>query len=318
MNNLPPASTESFLIPQAGRGLLSLRGRDRLALIDRMSTNKLQALGPGQAAPTVLTSPIGRMIDLLIFIHQAEGALLITGEGRGGQIGQYCRRNIFYNDQVQVSDLGASHGLLGLYGTGAAGLLGAKIPAAATLPLYHHCEEGDLLILRVPPLGGESGFWLLAPQQTLGQWQSALEAAGAPVISPEAAELLRIEAGYPRAGAELTEDYIPLEAGLWEAVSFNKGCYTGQEIIARMESRGQLAKMLVKLAFEAPLPAGTSLLSDGTKVGTLTSSAAHPAGGYVGLGYVKTAQAQVGGALQSDSGEALHIIGLAGSQPGRQ
>lgn len=314
MNNTP----SSFLIDQAPRGLLSLRGRDRLALIDRMSTNKLAILAPGQAAPTVLTSPIGRIIDLLIFVHRSEEeALLITGEGRGAKIAGYCRRNIFYNDQVQVSDLGPSHRLLGLYGEGAAELLAQTYPAADSLALYHHLEHQGLLILSVPPLGGERGFWLFGPAEKVTEAEAHLMQAGALPLDAEQAEVLRIEAGYPRAEFELTEDYIPLEAGLWEAVSFNKGCYTGQEIIARMESRGQLAKMLVKLRFSEFLPAGSPLLAEGAKVATLSSSAAHPGGGYVGLAYVKTAHAQPGAILYSDSGQAISIIGLAGTQPGR-
>jgi aminomethyltransferase len=108
------------------------------------------------------------------------------------------------------------------------------------------------------------------------------------VADAAAYEFLRIESGRPRFGHELTPDYIPLEANLWDDVSFNKGCYIGQEIIARMESRNRLAKKLVKLTPDAPIEAGSPLTANGKNAGTLTSAAVGP-NGSVALGYVKTA-----------------------------
>ena len=100
-------------------------------------------------------------------------------------------------------------------------------------------------------------------------------------------ELLRIESGRPRFGRELSLDYIPLETGLWDDISFNKGCYIGQEIIARMESRGKLAKQLVTLTADSELAVGAEIMADGRKVGSVTSAAVGPDGS-VALGYVKT------------------------------
>ena len=97
-------------------------------------------------------------------------------------------------------------------------------------------------------------------------------------------------------GHELTQDYIPLEADLWDDVSFNKGCYIGQEIIARMESRNKLAKKLVSLYPAATVETGTSLTAAGKNAGTLTSIALGP-NGPVALGYVKTAVLENGSEL---------------------
>lgn len=105
--------------------------------------------------------------------------------------------------------------------------------------------------------------------------------------TPEAFEYLRIESGLPRHGHEITLDYIPLEANLWDDVSFSKGCYTGQEIIARMESRGRLAKKLFRLRPAQPINAGSDLMLAGRHAGTVTSAANGPIGP-VALGYVKT------------------------------
>ena len=117
-------------------------------------------------------------------------------------------------------------------------------------------------------------------------WQELIE-GGLVAIDEAAFDYLRIQDGQPRFGRELTEEYIPLEANLWADVSFNKGCYTGQEIIARMESRGRLAKKLVRLLPEAPVAAGAELSAAGKKAGRITSAAVGP-DGPVALGYVRT------------------------------
>ena len=117
---------------------------------------------------------------------------------------------------------------------------------------------------------------------------------GAVAASPATYEILRIEAGQPYAGHELTDDYIPLEADLWSAVSFTKGCYIGQEIIARMESRGRLAKTLVGLRLDAPVAPGAEVRCGGSLVGKVSSAAVSPWAGPVALAFVKPASAAQG------------------------
>jgi aminomethyltransferase len=136
--------------------------------------------------------------------------------------------------------------------------------------------------------------------------RDALSAAGVIPIDDDAYDYLRIEAGRPRLGRELTLDYIPLEADLWADVSFSKGCYTGQEIIARMESRGKLAKRLMRLRPAALVAAGTEITAAGRPVGTITSAADGPAGP-LALGYVKT-NALAGGDALSAGGVGLMLV----------
>lgn len=300
-----------MLVNLQDRGRLLLTDRDRLALIQRMSTNDLNKLQAGFAMPTILTTPVGRIIDLLTLVHDGEQVWAITGSGRGEQIRTYLQRNIFFNDRLKIADVSGTTGLYALYGTDAAQQLAALLPQVAELAENQFVKVDDLYILSVKPLAG-AGFWLFGEQAALNRLLDQLKAAGIAEATPADIEPLRIEAGYPAAQAELTEDYIPLEAGLWDAVSFSKGCYTGQEIIARMESRGKLAKMLVRLAFAAPLPAGTPLFAENEKVGTVTSAAAQ-----VGLGYVKTAAVQENKPLTTEDGVAVQIVEIAGVQPGK-
>src|SRR3954451_17647371 len=112
-------------------GRLFMRGKDRAALLQRLSTNDIARLQPGQGARTVLTTPIGRIIDVLT-VHVLEDALLIVSSpGQGGPVWAHLKKNIFFNDQVALEAAGRSHGQLALYGSAAAALLeqvsGAKL-----------------------------------------------------------------------------------------------------------------------------------------------------------------------------------------------
>lgn len=162
-------------------------------------------------------------------------------------------------------------------------------------------EAAKILIAPTFPLR-DHGYILLAPISLIDTLQKRVMQTGN-VIAGNAHqyEQLRISAGLPGADHELTEDYIPLEANLWESVSFTKGCYIGQEIIARMESRNRLAKTLVRLRLSGPAAIGIAL-SDGQKnVGTLTSVAALEEGTIAALAFVKTDWAE--------PGTQLHLIG---------
>ena len=155
---------------------------------------------------------------------------------------------------------------------------------------------------------------MLPEAEAAAVWQ-ALCAAGALPAGSLVFNALRVRAGRPAPGSELTADYIPLELGLWDEVSFSKGCYTGQEIIARMESRGQLAKMMVLLRPQGEVNAPAELKHEGRVVGRLTSSVVAPDGARHALGVLRRHLAQPGTRLQSQ-GISLTVYALAGAQPG--
>jgi folate-binding protein YgfZ len=152
-----------------------------------------------------------------------------------------------------------------------------------------------------------------------------LVAAGAVRISADTAEALRIAQARPAHGAELSDTYNPLEAGLIGAIDFHKGCYIGQEVIARLDTYHKVQKYLVSLAFDAEqsqagaLP-GSGLVNDeGAAMGLITSATVVPGGDgarIIGLGYVRTAAVQVGGTLQvaSDDGN-MSITARITAQP---
>jgi len=283
------------------RGMLLLTGETRLELINRMSTQAVSGLESGEGAATVLTTNIARIIDRIILYTGGHSAYVLTGDGHGEALARYFARNIFYNDDVQVKDISDETAVFGIYGPRAAATLAAMGLVETELP-RHHWRPAEIggapaYIHRTDPIAGDGYFVTTRAEEGLVVWE-ALSAAGALPVNEVAYEYLRIEAGLPRFGHELTLDYIPLEAGLWEDVSFRKGCYTGQEIIARMESRGKLAKRLVRLRPGAPVEQGAEISAGGRTAGAVTSAADGPAGP-LAIGYVKTTVLSDGAALSA-------------------
>nr|PZN32732.1 MAG: glycine cleavage system protein T [Chloroflexota bacterium] len=306
------ALTGAALIDESSAGRIFMRGRDRAALLQRLSTNDVERLRPGEGALTVLTTPIGRIIDVLT-VHALEDALLlVTSPEQGPPVYSHLRRNIFFNDQVTLEPAGRTHAQLALFGPRAPEVLAQLSGASlADLPLHHTAAVAiagaQLLVARRKPLGGQ-GFTLYIPAEAADAVRSALLSAGAAPLSPEAYDVLRVEQGYGAFGRELSQEYIPLETGLLDAVSFSKGCYVGQEIIARMESRGRLAKRLMGLKLRRPadsedgaLPSiatPAKLEAEGKDAGDLTSAVVSPRFGAIALAYVRSAHAQPGAVVQ--------------------
>ena len=277
-------------------GRIFMRGRDRAALLHRLSTNDIERLKPGEGTLTVLTTPIGRIIDLLT-VHALDDALLIvTSPDQGPPVFGHLRRNIFFNDQVTLEAAGRTHAQMALYGPKAACLIAELTGAAIDLPLHGITTTViagvRLLIARRKPIGGDS-FTLYIPSDGYDAVYAALLTSATPIDS-DTLDVLRIEQGYGAFGRELSQEYIPLETGLLDAVSFSKGCYVGQEIIARMESRGRLAKRLCGLQLSQPVASPAKLVCDGRDAGDLTSAAVSPRFGPIALAYVRTVYAEPG------------------------
>jgi aminomethyltransferase len=277
-------------VERRGLGMLVATGKTRLDLIDRMSTQAVKRLQNGEGAATVMTTEIGRMIDRLILYATSDAVYILTGENHAPRLARYLMGHVFFNDDFQLKDLTADTIIFGVYGPLAAEKLAAAGFPEVEIPLHHWRQAtpgGVSAYLHLTdPIAGH-GYFVIGQAADRQALQALLSGAGIRQVGEETFDYLRIEAGLPRFGREVTLDYIPLEAGLWADVSFNKGCYTGQEIIARMESRGRLAKRLVRLRAAGAVAVGTAIEASGREVGKVTSAAGGPAG-TVALGYVKT------------------------------
>lgn len=293
------------LLDETTCGRIVMRGRDRAALLHRLSTNDIERLKPGQGTQTVLTTPIGRIIDLLTIHAREDSLLLVTSPGQGPTVFSHLKKNIFFNDQVTLEPAGRTLAQIALVGPQAKQLLqGAGAPALDDLALHAITPAtiagAAIEIARRKPIGGQ-GFTLYIPAEAAAPVHDALVAAGAAVWDAGDYDVARIEAGIPAFGKELSQEYIPLETGLLDAVSFSKGCYVGQEIIARMESRGRLAKQLRGLRLldldeerDVVALAGTQLQVEGKEAGDLTSAVRSARFGPIALAYVRSAHAEPG------------------------
>jgi aminomethyltransferase len=285
------ARETAVLVDRSDLGVLLLTGETRLDLIHRMSTQAVNGLQAGEGTATILTTDIGRIIDRLILYATSSKVYALTSENNSDNIARYLMRFVFFNDDFHLQDLSQETAVFAVYGPQAGEKLAEAGFKEVDLPL-HHWREMEVAgvtayLHRTDPINGD-GYFVMAQESDRQVLWTHLQSARFVAADEKAFDFLRIEAGMPRYGRELTNNYIPLEANLWDDVSFKKGCYTGQEIIARMESRGQLAKKLVRLQPAAPVAAGDSLTANGKNAGTITSVAVG-SDGPIALGYVKTA-----------------------------
>ena len=308
---MTPETLSSYHHAITGCGLIGLpdharlwaTGRDRVDLIHRMSTNDLLELAVNEGRATVLTTAVGRMVDRIVVINLAERALILGSANTAEVIRRWLTSYVFYTDEVTFTNATESLDQFLLFGPQAAAVAEALAPGAASLKQYQVLEKDEIVLGRGEALGGKSFFGVGAPAALQGQWSLAV-AAGAVVVGREVYEVARIESGLPEYGHEIGAAFIPLEAGLWRDISFSKGCYIGQEIIARMESRGKLAKTMVGVRAGQPLTRGTTFPG-----GTVTSAVNSPRFGWIGLAFVKPTEAEPGQRLEIE-GVAATVAAL--------
>ncbi len=306
------AATETVaLYDNSDAGRLKAVGTDALDLLNRLSTNKVVDLQPGQGAPTILTTDRGRILDLIGVVNLGDYTLLLTSPGQQQAVNDWLDKYTIMED-LEVSDITAETALLTLCGPDAEeSLSDAAGTSPAQLLPYHSLAASiagqEVNVIR-RPLGQLPSFdLLLAPESQPPVWD-CLTAAGITPLGAEAFESARVSLAIPRHGSEMGDAFNPLEAGLIGSIDFHKGCYIGQEVIARLDTYQKVQKRLALLRFpdDAKVSAGDSLERDGQAVGAITSVSRNPADGQlVGLGYVRNAAAKVG-----------ERLGLAGDAPG--
>ena len=297
MNGLEAAEVACAVADRSALGRLIAKGPDLLALLQRLSTGDVKGLRPGEGRATVLTSAKGRIVERL-FVHHLgdDGVLLIAGEGGAQRTLAHLVKYTFAED-TGLSDVTATmfaHVLLGPRWASAA--RAARIPDLAGYGAST-CTIAGLPVHAVRTNGfNDEGVLVTGPRDGDARVRAALlDAAtseGGGEIDAEGLQAWRILKGLPASGHELTEEHNPLEAGLREAVSFAKGCYVGQEVVARLNTYDKVARTLVRLDLEprAPVPAlGASVLHDGREVGAVTSAVLPPGrSAPVALAYVKS------------------------------
>ncbi len=306
-----PSPDALALADRSHTGRLKLTGEDALDLLNRLSTNKLDDLPPGGVTGSVLTTNKGRIIDLLFIARQDDHLLVLTSPDTRNRVAEWIDFYTFVED-VEIADVTQDTAMLTLLGASPA----AAHPALAALPPNASATADidgipTLAIRSDFDLFGDTRIDLIAPLSDAPRLLDALSARGATPITASALDLLRIQRGIPAHPYEINEDYNPLEAGLWEFISFNKGCYIGQEVVARLNAYDKIQRHLVTLSWQAPdAPAPQAALYDcDRRIGALTSVAPPEAGNPIGLGYVRKAYAEPGTLLSavSDTGDTTEV-----------
>ena len=277
-------------------------GPDLADLLNRLSTNTVDALEPGHGTATVLTTSKGRIVERLFVTHLGDaGLLLVGGTGRAAAVLEHVKRFTFA-EQTGLRDCGGDYGLLALGGPLAReALITLGFETPPPLGAVDEMHDGT----RVHVLGHDGysadGFSVLVPNGQAGSlWQAMVLAVSKTDGRPAgelALEVARLRRGLPASGSELNEDHNPLEAGLWDAVAFDKGCYVGQEVVARLNTYDKVSRRLVGLRIpEAQLvvAGGTKLYRDEKEAGVVTSVAGLEGAETVAIGYVKTRIADIG------------------------
>jgi tRNA-modifying protein YgfZ len=295
-----------YWVPRAG--YLRLTGADRLAFLQRQTTNEVTQLAPGQAILTVLTNPAARILDVLLLLHETDDEVgVLTLPGLAGETTRFLKSRIFFKDRVSLTD--ASHELsqIDLLGPAAGDLiarLGIQDPPGAERLLTGVIEGIAIRALGTPGYT-LPGTRLLVPAVQRESVEAALTRQGAIPLSEASYHILRVESGLPAAEAELTGDYTPLEVGLEAAISNIKGCYTGQEVIARQLNYDKVTQHLVVLRLQAPAQAGERLWVEGRPVGLISSAAVSPRFGPLALAVIKRPYHQRGtGVIIGGNGKA--------------
>lgn len=251
------------LIDRSHWGRLRLSGPDRLTFLHSQTTADLASLAPGTGADTVFTTPQGRCVDLATVYAQREGALVIVSPGMAAPIKERIEKHIFGGDQVAVSDIGDATAMFSVLGPESDAVMrelaaGDIVGAAPGTHAVFSFGGKPVIAAAGGGLPGP-GYTLLVEETAAADLWAAISGRGATPMGTRAWEIGRVLAGRPAPGAELTAEYNPLEAGLYGAVSLNKGCYMGQETLAKVHAQGALRRELWGMELEAPSEAGAAL-----------------------------------------------------------
>ncbi len=299
---------------------LHVTGPDRVSYLQGMVSNDVKKLAPDGGMQAAVLDVNGKILADLRVLCTEESFILLLHDSLKEKVVAQLNRYLVADD-VEIKDESANYGTISIQGPHALLLLSALAPRQEP-PVHLHGHRvlrvGNDVVRAVRATHtGEEGFDLLAPIDRLGALVQETERAGAALglrwAGLEALEILRVEAGLPRYGIDMDEDNLLLETGLDQAVSFQKGCYIGQEVIERVRSRGHVNRKLAGIVLKGANPArcGARISAGEKAIGRITSSVFSPRLGHaVAMGYVQREHLQPGNGVtvEMDGGESAGTI----------
>jgi len=292
---------EAGLLEREDRRLLLCRGPDAVTYVHDQLTNDIEALAPGEGCYAALLDRKGRMQADMQVLRIADDELLLDCEaaGRdalGAHLGTYR-----VGRDVEFENLADSHAVVSVIGPAA-----AQATGVGPLAPEHAHSEATVGGATVRAAATHLGVDLICARADLDAVVEALAGAGVERVQAEAVEIARVESGRPRFGREMTTETIPQEAGINErAVSFTKGCYIGQETVARLHYKGKPNRHLRGLRLSSPVPEGAKVRLGERELGRIGTAVLSPAHGPVALAILRR-EAEPGATVEIDvNGSAI-------------
>jgi tRNA-modifying protein YgfZ len=272
------------LLDRSERATLDVRGPDAAEFLQGQVTNDVVAFEVGQGGYAAMLNPKGRILADMRILRAGPELFLVDTEASAAEIVLRDLRMYKIGRQVEVAEA-PERSILSLVGPRSDDLAESVLGARLAHDEHSLEEVRDGVFAVRTDLGTD----VIADREPAAEVREELLARGAHPVSLDAAEIVRVESGRPRHGVDMTEDNLPAEAGIVErAVSFTKGCYVGQEPVARMHYKGHPNRHLRGLRLSAQADAGVPLVSSsGKEVGRVTSPALSPALGPVALALMR-------------------------------
>jgi folate-binding protein YgfZ len=294
------------LVDRSERGKLALTGGEAKPFLNGQVTNDVEALEPGTGCYAAFLTPKAKMLGDLRILDAGGELLLDTERGSLQALFDLIRRFRIGHD-AELHKRTLERGLLSLVGPRA-----REVAGATDLPEIEHTHRtGEVGGAPVRLIVTAHGIDVLCDAGDTDRVREALVAGGAQPVGEASAEVVRVESGRPRYGMDLDDATIPQEAGLNDrAVSFTKGCYVGQETVARLFYRGKPNRHLRGLRLSAPAPAGTPLRLGEREVGRVGSVALSPVHGPIALALVRREAAPGDTLAVGDEGVSALVVEL--------
>ncbi|XP_022726091.1 putative transferase At1g60990, chloroplastic [Durio zibethinus] len=280
-------------------GRIRVSGDDRIQFLHNQTTANFECLSEGQGCDTVFVTPTARTIDIAYAWIMKKAVILMVSPETCGNITEMLNKYIFFADKVEIQDITKQTCLFALAGPKSAQVMANLNLMDLVGQPYgtnrHYSVNGMPLTVGVGNIISEEGFSLLISLASARSVWKALLSEGAIPLGSNAWEKLRITQGRPAPEKELTNEFNVLEAGLWNSISLNKGCYKGQETISRLITYDGVKQRLWGIHLSAPAEPGCPITVNGKKVGKLTSyTSGRKESDHFALGYIKRQAAAVG------------------------
>jgi len=299
------------LVRWSNATLIRHSGPDALDLLHRLTTKELLSVTEGRSQRTVLTSARGRVVDAFLVAHVTKNQLLLISDSDNS--GRTVSAIDYYTilEDAELTDLSSSHSRISIVGPEAPETVKTVLGLAVGAGQVGTAELDGTLVTAASDTSRGVG-WIDVVSETDAvdvegsrpTLYARFESVGAVAVSPDNFELYRIDNGIPGSDKEYGEHANPIESGLLDLIDFDKGCYVGQEVIARLDAYDKVKRNLKILESDGPLEAGATLqlLADSKPAGIITSASSLQTedGVYLALGLVRKAFVASGTALESN------------------